>query len=315
MSKKNGNGARNGAKLEIAVDFGSVSIGDETAHVSCSVPRASLGIAVADEFFCCKRLSVCLQHSGECDPDQKTIPGLEDAYAELDGVADTGNVGFSRKKIGFGLTFAIDEVGTAELGAFAKRHGTIKIHSVEALPEKQRQAKHTDHEDVGPRPIDPSSSQQPLPLGQDSGAGMPVSEFVKFGLSPTECEMLADNLTREAGGITVGHLETYMKKSEFWDRNLKGFGQAKIGKLQDAHLKFRTHYPPPTDEDRDRQDRGRQAYAQGAEAALADPKAKNPHPKMSPEYAGWQRGFDETTAETGSTAFDQEEGEDKGKGD
>lgn len=300
MGKKNGqNGNGNGAKLELAVNFGSVSIGDETAHISVSCPRERLGIAMADQFLCAKRVGVSLKlgpsgTSGD-DPGQGQFEGMDDAFADLSASADTGNVGFSRKKVGFGLTFALDEIGTAELGAFAKREGWLKIHSAEPLPEKERKAKtHDDHEDVGPRPID---GQAALPLGIDSGADMPISTLVKFGLTQHECETLAKTIEGQAGGLTIAHLERFIKVDDWWHTKIKGFAEAKVGKLKDAWLAFRTKYPIPTAEDAERAERANAAYKDGCEAALASDgkKApKNPHPDKSPESVAWARGYSET---------------------
>jgi hypothetical protein len=263
---------------------------------------------MADEFLCSKRLQVSLFQgpagSAGDDPGQGTLEGMEGAFAELEGTADTGNVGFSRKKIGFGLTFAIDEVGTAELGAFAKRDGRIKIHAAEPIPEKEKKAKtHDDHPDVGPRPLE---GQQPLPLGQDQALTMPVSILVKFGLSESNCEKLAAAMQLKGVGVSIGDLERWIATNEYWHRDVKGLKE-KIGLVTDAFTKFRAHYPKPTAEDAERGERRDEAKRMGAEAATLEidggPHVDNPHPDRSVEKDGWQEGYDETMAGPAAASF------------
>src|SRR5690348_2450563 len=113
---KNGNGNGHGAKLELPVKLAGVSVGDRVASISASCPRTQLGVALADQFVCCKRLRVsltaCASGRADDDPKQQTLGGMEGVFAEIEEMtADTGKVGSDDKRVSFGMAFSIDELG------------------------------------------------------------------------------------------------------------------------------------------------------------------------------------------------------------
>lgn len=82
----------------------------------------------------------------------------------------------------------------------------------------------------------------------DVNAAQPLDMLVSYGMTRKKIEILA----AACGGNTIGHFETWMNSNEWWHRDLKGFGEEWITKLQDAHLAFRRAFPVTTeDEDAD----------------------------------------------------------------
>ena len=58
-----------------------------------------------------------------------------------------------------------------------------------------------------------------------------------------------DSLKEQVGGDTIAHLEKFQRENQYWNRDLKGFGEERITQLQDAHSAIRTKWPEPTVED------------------------------------------------------------------
>jgi len=310
--------------LNLDCNFGGVSVGDQTCSVGVKLAREKVGLAQASETFCGRRLGIIMKRgpAGGEDPRQNRIPGTEDAFDEIAASADVKRLSLDPKDYSFRLTLSIGEVDPGTLAHFAKRSGKLEIKSAELLPETDDEDDGIDdHDDVGPRPKNGRKRKtSPLPLGNDQGSGMALSALVDYGLTGNECETLA-----KAVGPTIKHLEEAMRKNEYWHRDIPGFGDKKIGKLQDAHLKFRQAYPPETNEDRERAQRAQDAYTAGCQAAVDDEPANNPFPEGSPERPAWQRGYDEANespsddpagasarnrskAAKGKTAFDVAEG-------
>lgn len=85
--------------------------------------------------------------------------------------------------------------------------------------------------------------QQPDTVPFDEGAGQPIGEL---GMTKSETETLIEHDIK-----TVGDLEQVMRSDEWWHRNIKGFGEAKVTKLTDALMEFRKQYPVPSVESSD----------------------------------------------------------------
>lgn len=63
----------------------------------------------------------------------------------------------------------------------------------------------------------------------------------ELGLSPTQI----DKLKEAVGGSTIAALEKFQREHSHWSKEIKGFGDAAIDKLQDAMVAFRTKFPMP----------------------------------------------------------------------
>lgn len=102
---------------------------------------------------------------------------------------------------------------------------------------------------------------QPEEAGEQASTAGPDPalelSIIELGLTEKETDKLL-----EAGIDTVGDLEERMKRNpEFWMRDIKGFGEAKIEKLLEAHRLFRVEHPfvelvPVVAEDQEDEDVG-----------------------------------------------------------
>lgn len=276
---------------------GKVSCVDKTCAVAIKI--SNTGYTQADKLLRAKQIDVSVRRGAR---NENT---LFDGDEDLELTATTGKkVAWDGKAFYASLTFVdVDSRQQAALIKLAKKVGVVTILAVEELPEPERKGrgkKHDDHPDTGPQPIVPANGQMTL-VGEDQGVKMPISVLVDFGISKAECEKLREAMIAKGYDLTIGGLELWINKSQYWCRDIPGIGEKKFEKLNDAWRQFREKYPKPTAEDADRKARAAAAYKEGCEVALAVEEGKvkepkNPYPPVSPENAGWQRGFDETSA-------------------
>ena len=73
----------------------------------------------------------------------------------------------------------------------------------------------------------------------DEGAALPLSALTEFGMTEAQVEALLTGTTFR----NVGDLETGMRADAYWHTKIPGFGEAKVDKLLDAHVKLRAKYP------------------------------------------------------------------------
>lgn len=90
----------------------------------------------------------------------------------------------------------------------------------------------------------------------DAGAAEPLSRLTGYGMTKKKIEAV-----EAAVGPTIGHLEKAMRENAWWHRDIRGFGEEWIGRLQEAHLRFRGDYPVPSDD----------AEPEGYEGTVLDP--------------------------------------------
>jgi hypothetical protein len=90
------------------------------------------------------------------------------------------------------------------------------------------------------------SKSKPGELPPDAGAALPIGELKNFGLTEAE---VAKVEACPCHPKTIGEFEAWQRSDELWNRKIKGFGEEKITKLQDAHCALRLQYPMPTAED------------------------------------------------------------------
>lgn len=136
-TKTKARGAPGATLMELPVQWSNVNIGDETCRLGAKVDRTSLTVAAADRNLCGKRLiATIVAAAGNSNPEQSSLPGV-DADTELVGVFDVKSFAVSRKRIAFGLTFALASVDVKELAGFAKRSGKLIIDRVEDIPKDE----------------------------------------------------------------------------------------------------------------------------------------------------------------------------------
>jgi len=121
-------------KKRIAVRFGGVSIGENTARIGIKIDREDIELSEAEEILCGRRLtgSVKTAKTNE-DPTQKPLNGMGDTQHEIKSVFDVKRIGVSPKDISAGLTFALSEIPMEELAHFSKRAGWLTVDAVAEL--------------------------------------------------------------------------------------------------------------------------------------------------------------------------------------
>lgn len=119
-----------GEKLDVPVDFGGVSIGDEYARLGILFDRSDMTTAKADHFLCGARceVKIAVDPAAKKDaPDQSKF-SFADARVKLESVADIKRYGVGPKSIGAGLTFKINNMDdVARIARFAKKKGRIVL--------------------------------------------------------------------------------------------------------------------------------------------------------------------------------------------
>lgn len=115
------------AELDIAVSYGGVSIGKQTARLGLTIERKSLNVVAADEAFCNRRL-----HG-------KVLLGDDDGTLfekslEVLGVFDVKGFRATSDAIGVGLTFQMNEIDIATLAKFSKGGGRLVVDKIAAIP-------------------------------------------------------------------------------------------------------------------------------------------------------------------------------------
>lgn len=137
--------------LDLAVDFGQVSIGESAARVGVKINRSEgLTISQADRTFVARRLTGKIKAkpipAGQReDAEQGTFSGMEDA--ELSGTFDVKSLSVSDQEFGLGLTFNLKDTDIATLAHFAKRSGRLVVTAVADIPEAEKAERKGDDEE------------------------------------------------------------------------------------------------------------------------------------------------------------------------
>lgn len=284
--------------LDLPVDFGGISYGDETARLSCRAARDSISLDDADANLCGKRLELELvaMPAGSL-PGQQQLPDMDE---KLKGIADVKRFGVGVDEISFGLTFALSSIDKNQLLEFRKRSGRIVITHVEVLPDGDEEdgdgASFDDHEDTGPMPkVKPARGARPLPGTVDAGAAMPLMTLTKKIYAGGMTKRKIEAVIAACGGDTIGAFEEWTRKNEFWTRDVPGIGAEWLTKFQDAWLAFRLAHPVPQEDGSISREVAKECYEAGCNAALANqPLGSNPHRDGTERNAQWADGWRDT---------------------
>lgn len=110
-----------------SVEYGNVSIGEDTASIGIRIPRKIMNIMAADGMFCGRRLlGSIVVHAGDEDPDQKHLGDVRVAET-IRGSFDVKRFGVSPKYITARLAFAISEIEVGDLAKFSKQTGSLIV--------------------------------------------------------------------------------------------------------------------------------------------------------------------------------------------
>jgi len=324
-------------KTELEVDFGGVSIGQETARIGVEIDRAKMTLQDADKFLSGSRLKVHLLATpkGEC----KGQKHFEDMTETIEGEIDCKSFSVTADKFRTGFKFAAAALNLLTFVGFRKRPGKAFIEWIGAASD------HDDDDDE----LDPDEREfqagADRPVGHpilkaaaaarkglagsadDPAKDHPIETLSKKGLKKLADKMSASDQYDGQGiadgrleGIkeflsvkTVTELENVVNADPFWHTKIHRFGEDAIDQTSDAILFFRSMVGYPSD-DSTAESEGEQAnppgymdanipddeaYTLGANACVASSEASNPFPPGTRAAEFWDKGFNETETAVG----------------
>ena len=104
-----------------------MSVGPEQARIGCKIERKNLVLGKADYFLCESRCNITMVVDADAEGDvagQQKFPHANESE-KLGGAADIKGFNVRSGSIGFGLTFALNEIDAAILFRFAGRSGRL----------------------------------------------------------------------------------------------------------------------------------------------------------------------------------------------
>jgi len=133
--------------LNVAVQYGKVSIGEDTASISVAIDREAMNIVAADECLCGNRLiGRLLVMPKDEHPDQKQAFDKGNRF-ELAGVFDVKSFGVTRKRVSATLSFSLADIPTdKDLRKLAKKSGRLVVDLVGDLPDGEGEKEEEDKE-------------------------------------------------------------------------------------------------------------------------------------------------------------------------
>jgi hypothetical protein len=213
--------------LNIPVDFGGVSIGNQTCRLGLKISRSVIAIDKADEAFCGHRLQGYVVLSGKDDGSgQQTV--VNDLHHTVRGAFDVKRIGVDSENISTGLTFSLRDVDVSELAKFSKGSGRLVIQEIHEIP-----ADAPSDEEKNYRPL---PGQKDLDLEADEPwRGYLLKNFPEF--TPAILKALGSK-----GFKTVGELAAY---TEAGNRliDIDGIGPGAGSKIIDALERFHSEKP------------------------------------------------------------------------
>jgi len=245
------------------VDFGGVSIGDESGRLGVKISRDDMTLEMADELFAGRRLTGEITLAELGDENQERLPGMEDERPPMiESVFDVKRYSAARKQFTVGFTFALSEIFVQDLARFAKRRGRIVINEIDDLEEGGRGGSDDfddDDFDVrnnADRPHGTPALEAAARIHQkavsDEAGKKPLSVLVTAELRQAVGDRDIVGLTNakaakliECVGPTVDDLEKVMRENEYWHRDVKGFGEEWITRVVDSLLAYRKAFPVP----------------------------------------------------------------------
>lgn len=132
------------AVLDVPVEFGGVSIGENTARLGIRMDRSVMNLLAADEAFCGHRLngSIVLGGSDDARGQGKLLDDMDETVT---GTFDVKRIGVNSKSITTGLTFSLADIDIGTLARFSKGSGRLIVNGVSELPVE---VQHEDEEEL-----------------------------------------------------------------------------------------------------------------------------------------------------------------------
>ena len=132
----------------LAVKFGKVSFGGEVASVGISIAREAISPDAAIELLVARRLKGRIRATGNADPDQTTLPGMEDVKPDMTLLFECKGLGVKRKTYSATLNVMAEELDDGTFSHFANKTGTLVVTKIEELPEGKRGRKPKGEQDA-----------------------------------------------------------------------------------------------------------------------------------------------------------------------
>lgn len=207
--------------VEIPVDFGNVSIGDETARLSIKINKNFLNIIAAEELLCGRRLTGSVQLGGIEDMDGQQT--LFEADVIVPGTFDVHRFGVSPKVYTTSLTFRLAEIEVGDIARFSKGRGRLIVQTNKPIPHDV--VDEHDEEDQATLPGTFSTDQ---PWRQVS-----LDHLFSGGILKS---------MKGAGLMTVGDLHDFQQPAKNGYvkslTDIKGIGESKVQQIEDRMMEF-----------------------------------------------------------------------------
>lgn len=122
----------------LKVKFGKVSFGADVASVGVSIGRDAIDAQAAIELFVARRIKARIVATGDADPDQTTIPGMEDVKPDMTLLFESKGLSVKRKSFAATLNTMIEDLDDNGFSHFANKVGKLVVTKIEELPEGKR---------------------------------------------------------------------------------------------------------------------------------------------------------------------------------
>lgn len=133
---------------DLAVKFGKVSFGGEVASVGISIQRDAILPEAAIELFVARRLKGRIVATGSADPDQTTLPGMDDVKPDMTLLFECKGLGVKRKAYSATLNVMAEDLDDGTFSHFANKVGKLTVTKIDELPEGKRGRKPKGEQDA-----------------------------------------------------------------------------------------------------------------------------------------------------------------------
>jgi hypothetical protein len=128
----------------LGVKFGKVSFGGEVASVGISIARDAILPEAAIELFVARRLKARIVATGSADPDQQSLPGMDDVKPDMTLLFECKGLGVKRKTFSATLNVMAEDLDDGTFSHFANKVGKLVVTKIDELPEGKRGRKPKD---------------------------------------------------------------------------------------------------------------------------------------------------------------------------
>lgn len=132
----------------LKVKFGKVSFGGEVASVGISIARDAILPEAAIELFVARRLKCRIVATGDADPDQTVMPGMDYIKPDMTLLFECKGLGVKRKSFSATLNVMAEDLDDGQFSHFANKVGKLIVTKIDELPEGKRGRKPKGEQDA-----------------------------------------------------------------------------------------------------------------------------------------------------------------------